>query len=136
VRPRHVHRARTEGIFANGFLRRRTRLLALAVVVLVSVLAVFSTHRELSLEEKGLERNILSLARRKYKSNEEERHPGPLERPRPSVIYMPGKSSKWSAQLTVINLTNRVALYNFLSTFSGTHYVTPRALTAQVGFNF
>jgi len=49
---------------------------------------------------------------------------------------MPGKSSKWSAQLTVINLTNRVALYNFLSTFSGTHYVTPRALTAQVGFNF
>ena len=25
----------------------------------------------------------------------------------------------------------RLALYNFLSTFSGTHYVTPRALTAQ-----
>ena len=43
---------------------------------------------------------------------------------------------KWSAQLTVINLTDKVALYNFLSTFSGTHYVTPRALTAQVGFNF
>ena len=43
---------------------------------------------------------------------------------------------KWSAQVTVINLTNRVALYNFLSTFSGTHYVTPRALTAQLGFNF
>jgi hypothetical protein len=36
----------------------------------------------------------------------------------------------------VINLTNRVVLYNFLSTFSGTHYVTPQALTAQVGFNF
>jgi len=31
---------------------------------------------------------------------------------------------KWSAQLTVINLTNKYALYNFLSTFSGTHYVT------------
>ena len=43
---------------------------------------------------------------------------------------------KWSAQLTVINLTNKVALYNFLSTFSGTHYVTPRTLTAQVGFSF
>jgi len=47
-----------------------------------------------------------------------------------------GDKRKWSVQLTVINLTNKVALYNFLSTFSGTHYVTPRALTAQVGFNF
>jgi len=29
-----------------------------------------------------------------------------------------------------------VALYNFLSTFSGTHYVTPRTFTAQLGFHF
>ncbi len=43
---------------------------------------------------------------------------------------------KWSAQLTVMNIANQVALYNFLSTFSGTHYVTPRALTAQLGFSF
>jgi hypothetical protein len=43
---------------------------------------------------------------------------------------------KWSARLTVINLTNKKALYNFLSTFSGTHYVTPRAITATVGFHF
>ena len=43
---------------------------------------------------------------------------------------------KWSAQLTVINLTNKVALYNFLSTFSGTHYVTPRTITAEIGFHF
>src|ERR1035437_3643245 len=43
---------------------------------------------------------------------------------------------KWSLQLTAINLTNKYALYNFLSTFSGTHYVTPRALTAQIGFHF
>jgi hypothetical protein len=43
---------------------------------------------------------------------------------------------KWSARLTVINLTNKEALYNFLSTFSGTHYVSPRAITAQVGFHF
>ena len=28
-------------------------------------------------------------------------------------------------------MTNKTALYNFLSTFSGTHYVTPRALTAK-----
>jgi hypothetical protein len=47
-----------------------------------------------------------------------------------------GDKYKWSLQVTAINLTNRVALYNFLSTFSGTHYVTPRALTAQLGFNF
>ena len=43
---------------------------------------------------------------------------------------------KWSARLTVINLANNYALYNFLSTFSGTHYVTPRAITAEVGFHF
>ncbi len=43
---------------------------------------------------------------------------------------------KWSLVLTAINLTNKYALYNFLSTFSGTHYVTPRALTAEIGFHF
>ncbi len=43
---------------------------------------------------------------------------------------------KWSLMLTAINLTNKLALYNFLSTFSGTHYVTPRALTAELGFHF
>ena len=47
-----------------------------------------------------------------------------------------GDRYKWSLQLTAINITNKVALYNFLSTFTGTHYVTPRALTVQVGFNF
>jgi hypothetical protein len=47
-----------------------------------------------------------------------------------------GDRYKISAQLTVINLTNKYALYNFLSTFSGTHYVTPRAITGQIGFNF
>jgi carboxypeptidase family protein/TonB-dependent receptor-like protein len=47
-----------------------------------------------------------------------------------------GDKYKWSAQLTVINLANNFALYNFLSTFSGTHYVTPRALTAELGFHF
>ena len=47
-----------------------------------------------------------------------------------------GERYKWSLTLTAINLTNKVALYNFLSTFSGTHYVTPRALTAEIGFHF
>ena len=47
-----------------------------------------------------------------------------------------GDHYKWSLTLTAINVTNKLALYNFLSTFSGTHYVTPRALTAQIGFHF
>lgn len=47
-----------------------------------------------------------------------------------------GDKYKWSLQLTAINVANHVALYNFLSTFSGTHYVTPRTLTAQLGFHF
>ena len=47
-----------------------------------------------------------------------------------------GDRYKWSLQFTAINLTNKDALYNFLSTFSGTHYVTPRALTIQLGFHF
>jgi hypothetical protein len=38
--------------------------------------------------------------------------------------------------LTVANLTNQVALYNFLSTFSGTHFVEPRTLQASIGFSF
>ena len=47
-----------------------------------------------------------------------------------------GDKYKVSLQLTAINITNKYALYNFLSTFSGTHYVTPRTLTAQIGFHF
>lgn len=37
---------------------------------------------------------------------------------------------------TVVNLTNKVALYNFLSTFSGTHFVTPRSYQASLGVSF
>lgn len=47
-----------------------------------------------------------------------------------------GDKYKMSLQFTAINVTNRVALYNFLSTFSGTHYVTPRSLVAEVGIHF
>jgi hypothetical protein len=47
-----------------------------------------------------------------------------------------GDRRKWSAQITVINLANQYALYNFLSTFSGTHYVTPRSVTGEIGFHF
>jgi hypothetical protein len=47
-----------------------------------------------------------------------------------------GDKYKWSLQLTAVNITNKVALYNFLSTFTGTHYVTPRSFTAEIGFHF
>jgi hypothetical protein len=47
-----------------------------------------------------------------------------------------GDRYKWSLRLSAINLTNKTAVYNYFSTFSGTHYVTPRALTAELAFHF
>ena len=47
-----------------------------------------------------------------------------------------GDKRKWSLRFSAINLTNKEALYNFISTFSGTHYVTPRTLTVELGFHF
>jgi carboxypeptidase family protein len=47
-----------------------------------------------------------------------------------------GDRYKWSLQVSAINLTNTTALYNFLSTFSGTHFVTPRSYSTQLGFHF
>jgi hypothetical protein len=47
-----------------------------------------------------------------------------------------GDRYKWSLQASVINLTNKTALYNFLSTFTGTHFVTPRSYSAELGFHF
>jgi hypothetical protein len=45
-------------------------------------------------------------------------------------------SRRLSFQFTVVNLTNREALYNFLSTFGGTHFVQPRTYQAKLGFVF
>lgn len=39
-------------------------------------------------------------------------------------------------RLDVVNLTNVDGLYNFLSTFSGTHFITPRSFTAQIHYRF
>ncbi len=39
-------------------------------------------------------------------------------------------------KFTVSNITNKVALYNFLSTFSGTHFVPPRSYQVVLGFVF
>lgn len=47
-----------------------------------------------------------------------------------------GDRYRWNPQFTIVNKTSDYALYNFLSTFNGTHYESPRAITAQIGFHF
>jgi hypothetical protein len=42
----------------------------------------------------------------------------------------------FGTKLTVVNLTDKVALYNFLSSFSGTHFVAPRTVEGSVTFRF
>jgi hypothetical protein len=44
--------------------------------------------------------------------------------------------AKVRVRFGVVNVTNKQALYNFLSTFTGTHFVTPRAYQFQVGVGF
>lgn len=39
-------------------------------------------------------------------------------------------------RVTVLNLSNQASLYNFLSPFSGTHWVEPRTYQAQLGWAF
>ena len=43
---------------------------------------------------------------------------------------------RYTASIEVTNLTNKVALYNFLSTFSGTHFLEPRTVVARIGMVF
>jgi hypothetical protein len=87
-----------------------------------------------------------------YKSNlvqipapgtEDDDHNPPRIAPRSLFDASLGKNNifhkeryKVDLDLTAINFTDKYALYNFLSTFSGTHYVTPRALTAKITLNF
>jgi hypothetical protein len=51
-------------------------------------------------------------------------------------LFHTEKHVKWTTSIEVANLTNKVALYNFLSTFSGTHFVQPRTAIARIGFIF
>jgi hypothetical protein len=44
--------------------------------------------------------------------------------------------TRMTLRFTVINIMNKEALYNFQSTFSGTHFVTPRSFQGQVGVLF
>ncbi|MDW5267336.1 MULTISPECIES: TonB-dependent receptor [Acidobacteriaceae] len=43
---------------------------------------------------------------------------------------------KTNLSVTAVNVTNKYALYNFLSTFSGTHFVSPRTVNGQVTLSF
>jgi hypothetical protein len=51
-------------------------------------------------------------------------------------VFHTEKIQRWTASISVDNLLNKVALYNFLSTFSGTHFVAPRSVVAKIGFVF
>jgi hypothetical protein len=45
-------------------------------------------------------------------------------------------SKRVTLQFTVVNVTNQIKMYNFLSTFGGTHFIQPRSYQARVGFVF
>ncbi|HEY6391792.1 MAG TPA: hypothetical protein VIX89_10970 [Bryobacteraceae bacterium] len=45
-------------------------------------------------------------------------------------------TKRFTASIDIANLTNVVALYNFLSTFSGTHFLQPRTVVARFGYTF
>ena len=47
-----------------------------------------------------------------------------------------GDRAKVRLRFSVLNVANKEALYNFLSTFTGTHFVTPRAYQVNVGVTF
>jgi hypothetical protein len=51
-------------------------------------------------------------------------------------LFHTEKREKFTASFDIANITNKVALYNFLSTFSGTHFLQPRTLIARVGLVF
>ncbi|MGH9641401.1 MAG: TonB-dependent receptor, partial [Terriglobales bacterium] len=64
-------------------------------------------------------------------------------RPRSLFDIAVGSDNVWKrdryslgAKVSLVNLTNKVALYNFLSSFSGTHFVTPRTVQAELTFHF
>jgi hypothetical protein len=46
------------------------------------------------------------------------------------------EKTRMTLKLAVLNVANEVALYNFLSTFSGTHFVTPRSYSVTLGVVF
>jgi hypothetical protein len=52
-----------------------------------------------------------------------------------NLLHKEGKR-RYTASIEIENLTNVVALYNFLSTFSGTHFLQPRTVVGKIGLSF
>ena len=93
-----------------------------------------------SCDNAGYKSSLVQIPAPNTENND---HNPPRIAPRSLFDVSAGKSNifhrdrfKTDINLTAINVTNKYALYNFLSTFSGTHYVTPRALTAKITLNF
>ena len=53
-----------------------------------------------------------------------------------NIVHFHQDRYKIGARITAINVTDKYSLYNFLSTFSGTHFVSPRSVTAELSFHF
>jgi hypothetical protein len=51
-------------------------------------------------------------------------------------LFHTERHQHFTASLEVANLTNKVSLYNFLSTFSGTHFLQPRTFVGRFGITF
>ncbi len=49
-------------------------------------------------------------------------------------LFRKEKGLKTTLKFSALNITNEAALYNFLSTFSGTHWVTPRTYQISLGW--
>jgi hypothetical protein len=52
-----------------------------------------------------------------------------------NLLHREGRT-RFTASLDIANLENKVAIYNFLSTFSGTHFLQPRTAIARIGVVF
>jgi hypothetical protein len=51
-------------------------------------------------------------------------------------LFRQDNNSHVTVRFTISNFTNKIALYNFQSTFSGTHFIAPRSYQGAVGFVF
>ncbi|HVW87463.1 MAG TPA: TonB-dependent receptor [Bryobacteraceae bacterium] len=53
-----------------------------------------------------------------------------------NLLHRSEGTKRITLALEIANLTNKVAVYNFLSTFSGTHFLEPRTIEAKIGYTF
>jgi hypothetical protein len=51
-------------------------------------------------------------------------------------LFNQADSAHYTLRFSVLNVANKVALYNFQSTFSGTHFVSPRTYSLAIGYVF